>query len=429
MTTAVRPCPDELTRHLGETDAAQVRRDEAMADQWAVLDRGILVDVHIRRWRAETRMTLEDLGLTHLDRPGYVEALRRLTALGQKYLLPKEVLQRAQRAEQRGRALVEKHSFHVKLGRFIPFTAYSDWKQDNDAARQEYFAVRDDICTHLDEYRQEVLEGYWQIAAENHDLLVQRGAEPGQTRADFVAGYLARIEARIPSAARIHASWSWEVALDFIPLPATVEQDLQRREEIRRQRQLSADQEALVRTMNADLVRHVHEEKQQQIDGLLGHLRRQLLERIYEVTGEVGGKLRQQPSLSGSQVRSLRQLIAQVERMNFLGDATVDARIRELEQLVEQRHTAGNGADLSTVLSGLDHLNDQIREEARGLLSRRSIRAQMSPDASGQELVFGRRVSRLRADLGDESVPGEPAPDESVSLNDLDRVRRQVRAA
>ena len=424
MTTAVRPYPDELTRHLGTEDAAQVHRDETMADRWAVLDRGILVDVHIGRWRAETRMTLEDLGLTHLDRPGYVEALQRLTALGQKYLLPKEVLQRAQRAEQRGRALVEKHSFHVKLGRFIPFTAYTQWKQDNDAARQEYFAVRDDICTHLDEYRASVLEEYRQIAAENYVLLVQRGAEPGQTRDDFVAGYLARIEARIPAAERIHASWSWEVALDFIPLPATVEEDLKRREEIRRERQLSADQETLVRTMNADLVRHVHEEKQQQIDGLLGHLRRQLLERIYEVTGEVGGKLRQQPSLSGSQVRSLRQLIAQVQRMNFLDDASVDTRIRQLETLVEERHAQGNGADLSMVLSGLDRLNEGIRAEARSLLSRRSIRAQMSPDASGQELIFGRRVSRLRADLGDESVPEVSEP-----LNDVDRVRRQVRAA
>ncbi|MFH1568819.1 MAG: hypothetical protein ABIL09_12550 [Gemmatimonadota bacterium] len=419
MTTAVWPQADELARHLG-AEADAVHRDEAMADRWAALDRGILVDVHIGRWRAETRMTLEDLGLTHLDNPGYLEALQQLTVLGRKYLLPKEVIQRAQRAEQRGRSLVEKHSFHVRLGRFVPFTAYADWKAEDEDARRVYFAVRDDICTHLGEYRALALDGYRRIAGESFDLLVQRGADPGQSRAAFVAGYLVRIETQIPPAERIHASWSWEVSLDYIPLPATVERDLLRREELRRQRQLNAEQEALVRSMNADLVRHVQEEKQQQIDGLLGHLRRQLLERIYEVTGEVGRKLRQQPSLSSSQVRSLRQLIDQVQRMNFLGDPSVDERIRQLEELVEQRPVSGNGADLPTVLHGLEHLNQSLREEASVLLSRRGIRAQMAPDLSGQELVFGRRVSRLRAELGDESIPDVPLSD---------RVRRQVRAA
>lgn len=410
---------DDLQHYLG-ADAQQVHHHPDLADRWALIDQGLLVDLHIGRWRGETRMTLEDLGLDGLDRPDYLHNLAQLTVLGRKFLLPKEVLHQAKGAEERGRRLVERYSFHLKLGRFMPFTSYQAWKAENDQARAAYFQHRDQLQENYATYHQQVLDAYRRIAAENYALMAQRQIPLEISQQAFVDRYVERLRQAIPDQEFIYNSFCWEVSLDFVPLPATLEADLLRREEVSRQRRLSREQEKLMQQMNTDLAQHLRQQKTEQIDGLVGHLRRQLLERVYEVTGSISDRVRQTQTLSGSQVRSLRQLIGQVEQMNFLGDAEVDQHLQALEQLVAERAHAAPAIDQVHLLSGLSQLNESIKEEVKALLSRRGIRAQMTLDDRGQETVFGRRVSRLRQDLADASVPTDVT---------AQRLERQLRAA
>ena len=429
MTTAQYPTTGAVTAlrtHMG-VDADSVRIDTTAHDGWAAISNGILVSVHIRRWRGETQLSLDDLGLSSVENPEFLEALREQTVLGRKLLLPKKLLDELKRREQRGRALVERYTFNIRQGSYLPFTVYEDWKRDNDLEKAGYMAMADQIVEDYPVIKTQVLEMYRRMAGDNYDLLLARGTVPDLARLEFVEAYVAKISSLIPPADTIRASFSWEEDLDYIPMPSTVEADLQLREQIQQRRQVDAEESRQMAAMNRDLAQHARRQKQEQIDGMLGHIRRQMLERIYETTSEMTSKLNENPAITGAQVHSLKTLIAQVQQMNFMGDGEVDQKIGALENLLTSRGNAngnGSGASVQNVLSGLSQLNQDIRGQATELLSRRSVRSQMRLDASGQDMVFGRRVSRLRKDLADASVPAEFVPQQEIT-----RVRRDVRAA
>jgi len=184
---------------------------------WETIDRGFLVDIDIGRWRAETRTTLADLELDPLH-CAHVEALQGLTALGRTYLLPKRVILQLERAEQRGRALVNHYSFQVPAGMFMPVTACCRWREANSRAEAAYFEMRDRICGLMPQLRREVLDGYVRLARQSFDLLRERGVSVGRTRPAFVNHYVNRIAAQIPAVEIVRQSFHWETSLSYISL-------------------------------------------------------------------------------------------------------------------------------------------------------------------------------------------------------------------
>ena len=82
----------------------------------ALTQRGVLINVSVRYWRARKKLRPEDLGLS----PDAVDD--RLFALGHKRLLPKESLQKLALIESRAHASVEAGTFPFLGGiaRYLP---------------------------------------------------------------------------------------------------------------------------------------------------------------------------------------------------------------------------------------------------------------------------------------------------------------------
>ena len=82
----------------------------------ALVQKGVLINVSVRYWRARKKLTPEDLGLS----ADQVNA--RLFALGHKRLLPKEALQHLALVESRTHALVEHNTFPFLngIGHYLP---------------------------------------------------------------------------------------------------------------------------------------------------------------------------------------------------------------------------------------------------------------------------------------------------------------------
>ena len=126
-----------LTEILGGGQA--VRPDVA-----SLARRGVLVTLSIRRWRAQTTLRFDDLGMT-IDDATTRQALATIMALGKKRLLPSALRRKLEQAEAEGRRVLEKHSFVTPWGRFVPVTSYFAWKAANQRCQEAYFALRDQL--------------------------------------------------------------------------------------------------------------------------------------------------------------------------------------------------------------------------------------------------------------------------------------------
>jgi len=96
----------ELARILnvvGGTDSIKTGNPKWLA----LMREGIIVKLHVRRWRAKSRLNLTDLGLpSETD-----DTIGDLLNLGDKRLLPKDLGSRLEAIESAGRKCLERHGF------------------------------------------------------------------------------------------------------------------------------------------------------------------------------------------------------------------------------------------------------------------------------------------------------------------------------
>ena len=116
-----------LAQALGEDPEAIT----ATNPRWLELMReGVLVRLHIGRWRARTTLRWRDLGVV----PGQGEeeqVLHELLELGHKYLLPRDDVRALDSADSSARKWLERNAFRTYWGFFVPVTAYAEWKAGN----------------------------------------------------------------------------------------------------------------------------------------------------------------------------------------------------------------------------------------------------------------------------------------------------------
>ncbi len=200
---------EDIARALGE-DPRQLRELKA-----SIVDRlvreGVLVRVHIGRWRAMHRLSPQDLGLD----PEAARHLLQQIELGSKLLLPRRVLADLDRLESRGRANLVRHSLDTALGPFVPATAFRSFKEAHEAARSQYFAIRDEILVRLPELRGQVAAAFRQAA---RDLWPAVQARAEMTQDAFTREYVERAMQLYPAADAIGHSFRFDYEVHYIPL-------------------------------------------------------------------------------------------------------------------------------------------------------------------------------------------------------------------
>lgn len=321
---------------LGERSFESINWRRLMQD-------GVLVQLHIRRCRFSTRLTLEDLGV-RVDDDSVREKLSRWLVLGEKRLLPVAYMKALARIESNARYTLKERSFRTDLGAFVPSSAYIAWRDATAKLKTQYEALRDEIIANHRSITRQVLAEYEVIAADTYQRL--RGTHPelaAETQEHFVATYCNRITSQIPSPDRIRETFAFTYLLvdglsqlEEAPAERIAQGDQETTvDAVRSQAQQRAWQRSV---LEQDLRRHARERVDTALESFLTSVVGQLRTLTYDAACDVLATLQRRggESFAHQSVRQLRNLIVQVRSLNFYGDGEMDRLMEQLEGIVQQ---------------------------------------------------------------------------------------------
>jgi len=229
--------PESTALDRARTELARILNVDGIKTsnpRWLALMReGVVVKLHVRRWRAKHRLSADDLGLPRASD----DLIGDLLELGDKRLLPVDLARKLEAIESAGRKALERSGYTTFWGTFVPATNFNDWQAENDAHKARYFAARDEIAERYDEIVAELTAAY-RGAARAAFRRARALAEEEITRemlideAFFVDRFLRRIRALIPSAEEIQRSFDLEEEYTYIPLPSLLAEDAAEKERI-----------------------------------------------------------------------------------------------------------------------------------------------------------------------------------------------------
>lgn len=424
--TALDRAKDELARIL------DVNNLKTTNPRWLTLMReGVIVKLHVRRWRAKSRLDLTDLGLpSEAD-----DLIGNLLNLGDKRLLPKDLAAKLEAIESAGRKALERNGYSTFWGTFVPASNFEAWKAENDIHRQRYLDARNGLRDAYSDIIAQLTDAY--RGAARAAFRRAKALDPrSMTRQDlldetlFVTTFVRRITAQIPTESQIFDSFGWEEEYTYIPLPSLLAEDAAEKERIQAERALQRQREELTRNdlwrtieiqneadrarrdalarMNDQVTAEARKKKQEMIDTFLADLVKQLRTTIYEATTDILATMqRNDGKLHPRSVVQLRNLITQVGQMNFFGDTETTRMIDQVRAVFDKRPETRNVEDLRTALRDVAIITRasllDLGEQPR------ASRLVGDNDTTPTEIAIARR----RLDL--DSTPAIPAPNFPVT--------------
>ena len=353
----------EKTDQRKEAAIARILRQPTYgAIDWrALMQQGTLVRLTIRRCGFVAKLELFDLGVTVRDER-VREALARTLVLGEKRLLPQSYMKELERITSAARHLLKKCTFTLspELGAFLPVSAYATWRKEIPALRDSYFALRDEIIADYRAIVRQVLDEYEIVARDTYRRIRETKAEIlEESDAEFVANYCARIESLIPTPERIRASFDFvytmvdgvrqigeeqgtdqtgqpeNVREAFLPLPAQFSTQ-------------ATDWEYQRAAMMRDMLLQEQKQKKEMIDTFLGAVVGQLRSLIYQVMTDVLATIEQRQRKDGKfsprSVVQLKNLVKQINLLNFYGDEEVDRMMAQVQRVLDLKPEERQGS-------------------------------------------------------------------------------------
>lgn len=303
----------------------------------ALTQRGVLVNVSVRYWRAQKKLNPEDLGLAR-DRVN-----ERLISLGHKRLVPKESLKRLALLEGRAHALVEENTFPFLGGvaHYLPNEKLEEVTARLHTLQAEFEAETQAFIAGYGRLRETALQ-------EWRDAALQLGVEPRRL--------VATVEQAFPPADRMPRSFAFEVRLFSIAVPDVPQTqlvDMGTQRELMAARREAAEQAR--REIEASCNRFVGD--------CVTELRRQTAELCSEMLASIDAR----GDVHQKTLNRLQRFIERFGSLNFANDLEMQreldhARAELLSRSAEEYR--GNGAAELTLVQGLERLRAKARELA-----------------------------------------------------------------
>lgn len=403
------------TPELSAIDAAKLELAQAIEEDpsdikvkqadWAkLMQQGVIINLHLRRWRARAKLDFSDLGLYDT---GNDRELDELINLGEKYLLPPALIKRLDSVETSARTNLEKRAFSTYWGWFMPEKAYPAWKIENSMWKTLYYGIRDEIYQDYDRNLDELLAAYRKAAALAYQRI--KALTPGRmTTAErldeqvFANRFVGKLRELIPSKRKIYDSFAFTEDLTFIPLPSLLAEDnaaadiAYERANVERMKALSERQalyakESEESEMRRDVMNKAAEQKEELIGGFMNDITGQLRGLVYEASTEILSSIKRNGNLQPRSIVQIRNLIDQLNGLNFFGDREIDKMIARLQFIADQNSDARK--------TNIGNIEQSFRDIAT--ITRSTLVALGEPPRSpkGQSLVGLGLMSRPPADL------------------------------
>lgn len=377
MSSAKEKTRERVANILGEKDI------KVLDNKWLKkMQEGVIVTLHICRWRAKARLTYEDLGL---PRPNAEEekVLEELLLLGEKFLLPAKYVREMESADSAGRKYLARTALETAYGPFVPFTQFVEVKAELNKYRDRYLSVGEKIVDNLDEITAEHLKNCAEQAHRAYRRLVKltprfKSSEGYIDEDGFAGKFLDGITASIPSKDHLRASLGFEINVSFIPLPSLISRDMaeakrlqaeadteQERiraegkvvaarisaeaERVQAQRQMERmkeeeaisieeaalqERERKLKEMNRDVLDQARRQKEEMIDSFMRDLLVQLRSLVYETTTDVLSVIEKNDRIHPQSIVQLSNLVTQINNLNFFGDEEVNKMISAVRSKV-----------------------------------------------------------------------------------------------
>jgi hypothetical protein len=393
----------ELRDKLGEPEA----KIKILQPDWAKVQRELVrVKLNIHWWKGTTQLAEGDLGLEGDQEFRQLEG--KIIKLGNKKLLPVDVINNISRIEQRGRKALERFSYETGediLGNLVPIQSFALFKANITEHQKAFFELRDYIYDNYDEIVDRVCDDYALLAYKAWDIKT-RGASRAEKQA--VAEFVGKIRALIPSREAIYDSFRFDWDIWFLDLPKTsedrpdleeevvalqnerarVERELKRYEEqlklVKENRQFAEERERLEsqkrqllqeEEAKRELLTKANEAYQKTLEGSLGVFQAQLCELIYQVTTDARIALENARNKTGGNIGrtsiQLKGFIEQVRALNFFTDQEAGQRIEGwIKELDKTLQIEGPARDYTSVKSTLDEMRAFATEILTPLLGR-----------------------------------------------------------
>lgn len=314
------------TVRIGERE---VDVDTAKAE-WALalMEKGVIVDLTITQWRGTAKLSPSDLGITYSD-PEIKDFMDKYIRLGTERLLPPAIRAELSRLTNLGRSCLENHSFDTVWGRFVPFSVFELWYDENQTLQRMYYNYASEFAARRNEIAGMIANEYRKMATD-----VWRRIYPssGEAPESFITQFTDNIVAKIPDENEMLTMFKYEATFLSIPLPTIIQQNIEQAKSIERE-SVKKDYEAeLERRARQRITDEYVTKKQEIIGGFLNstvnYLRKCIQDLCLDALDSLG-KARVK-GLGLQQKTRILNVIEKVEKLNFYNDEEINKIIAEL---------------------------------------------------------------------------------------------------
>lgn len=431
-----------------------------LAELQRTMQDGFIVELTIKRWRARKKLSLYELGIVAPDE-ATEKAYDELCNLGTNALLPIQIIKDLETVERLARQSLKNHSFSTPFGKFVPWSSYSAWKRENEEYKQRFWAKRDEIVANYEQHVEDLLRQYEDIARHSYMLLSEQFRRAGEVRSFyeefgeewvFVQHFRRKlIGAHIKTSQQFSDTFVYRERFSKIQMFDVLNTKQERvsspevwMSEQEMRKEAAEKRRAALTEMEEDLVRQVRTQKQNMIDSFLQSLMVQLRTLTYDTVTHVLKSVNREETLQGRPAIQLKNLIKQLEEMNYYGDRDIDGILTKLYGIIDKPAKERDVADIQKQLRAIatmtrgtilalgdeDERSEEAREEGEDQLGITAY-----PTASevreAREEVFAPAPERAVPLPGEEAereereeAPEKPKRSRRVNVAEVEREER-----
>ena len=313
--------------------------------QWSAnIAQCAMIDTHCSWWRAETTLTLEDLGFGVLPADER-KAMENLLNLGQRYLLPKRIIKELQYWENQQRQNMYRKTTETSQGRVVAQKNYAAWLARANQIVDSFNAVVQRVANEWVELAAEVDTDYRALGTRAYRQASAQEWWPGNSLSEqeWVARFVRKATAKRITAVQwlAEASMTWDKS--YIPLQAMIE-----REMLKQAGLITPD---LSNQMARDIEADAAEQLGSGLYKFMADLRSAIANNILDVVADCIAAFRKNERvLPRNSSKALKNLVAKVDEMVFWDDKTLAAQMENLQSILDQRSDLRDPQELEQAL-------------------------------------------------------------------------------
>jgi len=328
--------------HLININGKEITVEQYKTD-WvlALMNKGVIVNLSISKWSGTTGLTANDLGLKFID-DKTANMVKKYINLGRQKLFPPEEMAKLNYLCVTSKDVLDNYSFDTVWGKFVPFTAFAEWEQENEIQKRQYLERAKYIDEKYDEIVAQVKESYKQLG---RDVWFRLHPESkGEPTAAFIEDFASRVVLKIPSRENLAATYKYDVEYFIIPMPSFMEENIAVAERIK----LNTEREKNNAEIEIQTRKRISEEyikrKSELIDGFLNatvvSMRKYLSDLCTSILNTMGQRKRVNQVTNGD-LNRLKNMIKKVKLLNFYDDREISDLMNMLEIEVSKANIKG----------------------------------------------------------------------------------------